>query len=426
MVKLSRGYYHCLECGALFEAALKDMSEQRCSVCGKPPTGGDLARMKLAQPKSASALSPRPLVKLHGVSRDSQDIFEATKASLETAEEDHDDRVRHSKRKEVKKNTAKLIVGVWIVLMIGVVFLVKYLGSDDELSSSVVAQDQETVALAEAREVKNRQRVVDSALPACQRVMAGFQSASSAAGKAQFVYQGVKLSGVMDRHYQNELLYSSMESQGQIIRAELLDGFPMTAIGAICMNKQGEQWEVVFVLDDKEWKIDWMSMVRYDAESWSYFPAGKEGDEGEFRLYMRVRDSNEDFERKEMSLVFYKPTMRFKGEFEAVASSPVSVLIDSDLGRKISELLDNEDIETWKTRKDKHGLSVGVMDPSRYHRVRVRMRLHREGKNGRNSRFELLDILANDWYGVEAIRGGIKEGVNKKTPGEQGSPGAFE
>lgn len=400
MVKLSRGYYHCLECGALFEAALKDISEQRCSVCGKAPTGSDLARMRLAQPKAAGALSPRPSVKLHGVSRDSQDIFEATKASLETAAESPDDRVRHSKRKEVKKNTGRLIVGVWIVLMIGVVFLVKYLGSDDELGSSVVAQDQEEVALAEAREMKNRQRVVDSALPDCQRAMTGFQSAASAAAKAQFVYQGVKLSGVMDRHYQDEFIYSSEVSQGQIVRAELLEGFPMTAIGAICMNKRGEHWEVIFVLDDKEWKIDWMSMVRYDAQPWSFFPAGKQGDEGEFRLYMRVRDSNEDFERKEMSLVFYKPTMRFKGEFESVASSPVSVLIDSDLGRQISELLDKEDISTWKTRKDKHSLSVGLMDPSRYHRVRVKMRLHREGKNGRNSRFELLDILANDWYGV--------------------------
>jgi len=402
MVKLSRGYYHCLECGALFEAALKDLGEQRCSVCGKPPTGGDLARMKQTQPNAASELTPRPSVKLHGVSRDSHDIFEATKASSETAEEEHDDRVRHSKRKEVRRNTGRVYVAVWIVLMIGVVFLVKYLGSDDELNSTVGAQDQEDVALAEAREVQNRQRVVDDALPACQRAMSGFQSASSAAGKAQFVYQGVKLSGVMDRHYKDELIYSSAEIQGQIISAELLDGFPMSAIGAICMNKQGEQWEVVFVLDDnKEWKIDWMSMVRYDAESWSFFPAGKEGDEGEFRLYMRVRDSNEDFERKEMSLVFYKPTMRFKGEFEAVASTPVSVLIDSDLGRQISELLEKEDIETWKTRKDLHGFSVGLLDPSRYHRVRVRMRLHREGRNGRNSRFELLDILANDWYGVK-------------------------
>ena len=399
MVKLSRGYYHCLECGALFEAALKDLGEQRCSVCGKPPAGGDLAKMKLTQPKAVSELSPRPSVNLHGVSRDSHDIFEATKANLETAEEVHDDRVRHSKRKEVRKNTGRLIVGVWIILMIGVVFLVKYLGSDDKSSSAVVDQNQENVALVEAREVKERQLVLDAALPDCQRAMTGFQSASSAAGKAQFVYQGVKLAGVMDRHYRDELIYSSVEIQGRIIRAELLDGFPMSVIGATCMNKQGEQWEVIFVLDDKEWKIDWMSMVRYDAESWSYFPAGKEGDEGEFRLYMRVRDSNEDFERKEMSLVFYKPTMRFKGEFEAVASTPVSVLIDSDLGRQISELLEKEDIETWKTRKDQHGLSVGVMDPSRYHRVRVRMRLHREGKNGRNSRFELLDILANDWYG---------------------------
>ena len=142
--------------------------------------------------------------------------------------------------------------------------------------------------------------------------------------------------------------------------------------------------------------------MRYDDRSWSLFPAGKEGAEGEFRLYMRVRDTNEDFEQKEMSLVFYKPTMFFKDEYRGVASDPVMVRIDSDLGRRIAALLDQEDALEKVIRKDVHGLSIGLIDPSRYHRVRVKMRLHKEGRNDKDSRLELLEILANHWYGFEA------------------------
>lgn len=408
MARLSKGYYHCLECGALFEAVLKDPREQRCSHCGKPPMGdwgggedGLVAKVKLGLPRSGETLSPRPSAKVHGVSRDSQDIFEATKVSLSSPQEERDDKVSHSKRKEGKGSKPWLIVGVWLALMVGVVVLVKSLGSDELSDSTRMTQDEESKSLVAARKAIEKKRVVDEALPACQQAMIGFQRATTAAGKSQFVYQGVRLSGVMDRHYRDEFSYSSADRLGEIVRAELLDGFSQPAIGAICKNKTGEHWEVVFVFDREEWKIDWLSMVRYDDQPWLLFPAGKDGEEGEFRLYMRVRDSNEDFERKEMSLVFYKPTMRFKTEFEGRASIPVKVLIDSDLGRSITELLDKEDIQTWKTRKDKYGLSVGLIDPSRYHRVQVTMRLHKEGKDGRNLRLELLEILANDWYGLE-------------------------
>ena len=401
MARLSKGYYHCLECGALFEAVLKDPREQRCSHCGKPPTGDGLAKMKLGGAQAASSLSPRPSAKVHGVSRDSQDIFEATKVSLSSPQEERDDKVRHSKRKEGKGRKPWLIVGGWLALMVGVVVLVKSLDSDELSDSKSMTQDEETESLVAARKAIEKKRVIDDALPACQQAMIGFQGATTAAGKSQFVYQGVRLSGVMDRHYRDEFSYSSADKQGEIVRAELLDGFPQPVIGAICKNKTGEHWEVIFVLDRKEWKIDWLSMIRHDDQPWVLFPAGEDGEEAEFRLYMRVRDSNEDFERKEMSLVFYKPAMRFKDEFEGEASIPVKVLIDSDLGRSITELLDKEDLETWKMRKDKHELSVGLIDPSRYHRVRVKMRLHKEGKDGRNLRLELLEILANDWYGIE-------------------------
>jgi hypothetical protein len=406
----TKGYYHCLECGAIFEADLKDPSDQRCSICGHPPTGGILTgnEEETFAPSSEvneikpSELSPRPSVKHHGINHDTQDIYEATMATMAAQKESRSGRVTRVKRREKKGVRRWVFLVGWLVLMLGVIALFEMFGPDEESDS--VSQNGDSALdqrEAAAEEQKNR-RMINEAIPACEKSMTEFLFATSAAAKAQYVYQGVKLSGVMNRYYRDELSFSASDSRVKITRAELLEGFNRTALGALCMNSQGEKWEAIFLFDEDEWKIDWAALVRYDDRSWSLFPAGKEGAEGEFRLYMRVRDMNEDFEQEDMSLVFYKPTMFFKDEYRGVASDPVTVPIDSELGRRISALLDQEDAVEKVIRKDVHGLSVGLIDPSRYHRVRVKMRIHKEGRNDKNSRVELLEILANHWYGFEA------------------------
>jgi len=410
MATLTKGYYHCLECGAIFEAELKDSSDQRCPICGHPPTGKILVGNEEetytpsveAKEKKPSEFSPSPSVKRHGVNHDTQDIYEATMATIDAQKESRSGRVTRVKRKGKKGGRRWVFVVGWLVLMIGTIALFEIFGPDEESDS--VAQNGDAALdqrEASAEEQKNR-LMIDAAIPACEKSMTEFLAATSAAAKAQYVYQGVKLSGVMNRYYRDELSFSASVGSVKIIRTELLEGFNMDALGALCTNSQGEKWEAIFIFDEDEWKIDWASLVRYDDRSWPLFPAGEEGDEGEFRLYMRVRDTNEDFEQKEMSLVFYKPTMFFKDEYRGFASAPVTVPIDSDLGRRISALLDQEDAVEKVIRKDVHGLSVGLIDPSRYHRVRVKMRLHKEGRNDKNIRVELLEILANHWYGFEA------------------------
>lgn len=408
---ITKGYYHCLECGAVFEALVKDFSEHRCSVCGNPPTGKVLAGTAEGQfvselPKEIrQELSPKPSSKLHGVNQDTQNIDEATMATMNTLKEPQNGRVRRTKRKDKKSSKLWVLVVIWVVVMGGVVGMVKHFGSDETDATSdrlaMIESEKRQAALVD----ENRKLLVESAIPACRHAMTEFFNATSTAAKAQLVYQGVSLSGEMNRYYKNALGFSAASSQVKIESANLLDGFPMSAIGALCVNEQGEKWEVVFVFVDREWKIDWRSLVRYDAQAWSLFPAAHDGAEGEFRLYLRVRDSNEDLEKKEMSVVFYKPTMLLKNEFRGVSSSPVSVLIDSKLGKSIAPLIlvDKEDLD--QERQDQHGLRIGLIDPSRYHRVRVKMKLHKESSNDRHARLELLEILSHDWYGIPSEKG---------------------
>jgi len=271
MTTRTKGYYHCLECGALFEAELKNPSDQRCSICGHPPTGKILAGNEEeaitpsleAKEKKPGELSPIPSVQRHGISQDSQEIYEATMTTIEAQMESRTGRVKRIKRKAKKGKRRWFFVVGWVVLMMSVIALFKIFGPNEDSDSL----DQNGAAAPEKREAaveeQKKSRMINEAIPACEKSMSEFLSATSAAAKAQHVYQGVKLSGVMNRYYRDELSFSASDSRAKIVSAELLEGFNMDAIGALCINSQGEKWEAIFIFDEDEWKIDWASLVRF-------------------------------------------------------------------------------------------------------------------------------------------------------------------
>ncbi len=302
---LTRGHYHCIECGTLFESSIREARDQRCPVCGNPPTGKILARTKrdksLAQvvrDGTPQPISPRAL---HGVNKDTQEIYEAT---LEAEGKQRRGRVKRSKRKQKKSRKVITIIGAWVLAMLVVVVLVYSFGQEDDSSTVVQRKDAERQKILAKAEEKKRRMVVSASTPYCEKTMTSFLNAPTAAGKAQYVYQGAKLSGVMNRYYQSNPSFSSTRSNIRIIAAELLDVPGKKVIGALCRNSLGERFEAIFIEDDEGWKIDWKSLVRYDARPWSLFMSGRDGDEGDYRLYMRVRDTDEDFERKEKIVVF--------------------------------------------------------------------------------------------------------------------------
>lgn len=394
-----------MECGALFESAIKPPAEQRCRICGNPPTGkvlaGKIDGVYGRAEKPREPLAPRPSSKLHGVNQDSQEIYEATVASMNAQVEGRpslSDRVQRTKRREKSGRRWLMFAAAWVLALCSVVAIAHIMGGGEEGGAPSTVGGDDADRRQEALEQKKLELFINESAPLCRQTMIQFFNASSAAAKAQHVYQGAKLSGAMSRYYRDSMNFTSSTAGGiSIVNAELLTGFELPVIGVIFRNAQGLSWEAVFVRDGEEWLLDWPSLVRYDDRSWSLFPAGEDGEEGEFRLYMRVRDSDEDFEQKEMSLVFYKPTMFFRDEFRGLASVPVLVTIDSEIGRRIETLAQAEDgLSPDEVKQDAYGYSIGHFDPSRYHRVRVRMKVHRDGKK---MRLELLRILATDWYG---------------------------
>jgi hypothetical protein len=393
MATLEKGHYHCIECGSLFEASITDTREQRCPVCGNPPTGKILAGTELDKGGvpvlRAGDGKSQPARELHGINQDSKEIYEA---SLEAQEKQRRGRVKRTKRKEKRNTKIWIMLGSWMALMAAVVLLMNFFNPDEDSETPASVVDTEREKLMVIAEAKKKRMTVDAAAPICERTMTAFLNAPSSAGKTQYVYQGVKISGVMNRYYRNNPSFSSTRSKIRILRGEVLEIPGHKAIGTVCQNSLGERFEAIFIFENKEWKIDWKSLVRYDANSWSLFPSGKDGDESDFRLYMRVRDTDEDLERNDMSVVFYKPGMYTKNEFKGLASKSVRVAIDSPHGLEISEMLESED----ELEKDIFGLTIGNLDPLAYHRVHVRIRLIK--KEGEETQMELVKILANHWY----------------------------
>jgi len=386
MTNLTQGHFHCAECGTLFEADIVDPVDQRCPVCGNPPTGKVLAGASRGGTVATLGALKGDTRSRSGVTQDARDIHQAT---LET--KDKRGRIKRTKRREIRSKKILVLLGVWILLMALTVGLVKYFSPEEEEGEDASVVEARKKWQQEAEQIATN-KVIQQAAPLCQTTLINYLNATSAAGKAQFVYQGVKLTTEMNRYYQRNPSFSSVRSQAKVVRAELLKDTQNPTIGAICVNQQKEVFEAVFVRDGEEWKLDWKFLMRYDSRSWSLFPSGNEGDEGEFRLYMRVRDSNKKFDQEEISLVFYKPDLYRVDEFRGIPSPSVRVPVDSDLGRQIIELVGEED----NMEKDIHGFTKSTFDPPGYHRVRVKMKLHKEGLE---HSFELVEILADHWYG---------------------------
>ena len=370
------GYYHCIECDQLFESELVPVEELICPECGHSPIGSlteEFNPLFSSRPSQVKGIEP-----------------ELAQVDVGNVVEE-----RHSFgdiRKKSKKNGVLVLIGSWFVLSVFIVSLIKYFSAEEEVDHRVF-EKQNTLDLSEQKRL-----IVNKALPDCLNVFQNFINAPSTVSKAQKVYQGAKLSAVMERYYKRNSDFLLKSRNFQVVWAEMLGFADRKVIGVLFKNKDDEILEVIFIQEESEWKIDWLSFVRYDPTPWFLFQTGEDGDEGEFRLYMRVRDSNIELGTGVTSLVFYKPKMHLEQELEVLPSPTVVIKSDSELGEKVAKI-----VTASKDRlRDDHGLIVGKIDPVNYHRVRVRLRLKK--REGYVTQLEMIDIIDDNWYGIEQAK----------------------
>ena len=102
-----------------------------------------------------------------------------------------------------------------------------------------------------------------------------------------------------------------------------------------------------------------------------------------------------------MSIVFYKPNIFTKGDYSELASPSLSVKLASPIGSKILNMADREE-----SVEDEMGYPTGELDPPGYHRVRVRVKLHKRKKSAPD--MELLEIIDDHWYGIDQVDQGAE------------------
>ncbi len=292
--------------------------------------------------------------------------------------------------KVARKLRAVLIAWILFVILI-VSMVIHFNGVDDEPLSEVI-----TVSASESKSDSDRQ-ARNFALPECSDAIRGFLNASTASAKAQYVYNGVRLSREIEAFYSSRPNFYPKQVDVRIVQYNDLRIPGVEAIGTICQSDVGERFEVVFIRDGKDWKIDWKSFVRYSETDWLLFTSMENGTEADFRLYMRILDVGEDLAGDDIMVKFYKPDV-FRGrEFDGYGSDGVRVSAFSFQGQLISAIKANMNTG----QEDLVGMKIADFDPENYHRVRVRMRVRKS--EGVDPYLEVVQIMANHWYDPDLV-----------------------
>jgi len=381
MSNLIKGYYHCNECDSLFESQVIGANLQDCPHCGKAVAG-------IAEIGPELGIEDDFFLD----DEDSLDQNHDRDGGVESVDKDNDKQpdvdVEQTTEKKKIARQLRLISIAWISLVVSAVAVVIYFNqAKDEPSISAQTQQKN------AQQIETEKQAMKLALPKCMEAIKGFLNASSASAKTQYVYNGVRLSREMEAFYATRPSFRPQLTRVRTVYSQALDIPGVYAIGTICQSDVGERFEVVFIRDGKEWKIEWKSFVRYSESDWALFTSKANGEEAEFRLYMRVMDVGEDLAGGDVLVKFYKPDI-FRGKgFDGYASEEVRIPAYSVQGKIVSEMVSQEEVTDGY---DHVGLKVSGFDPEHYHRVRVRMRLLKNAKQ--EPRLELVRILANHWY----------------------------
>jgi rRNA maturation endonuclease Nob1 len=384
MSNLIEGYYHCNECDSLFESQVIGADLQDCPHCGKAVAG--IAEIGPELGMDDGFLSRDDEDSLDQNLVRAGDLVSGGKTNEKQADADVD--VEQTTEKEKVARQLRLISIAWISLVVSAVAVVIYFNQAGDVPSISAQAEQKNT-----EQIETEKQAIKLALPKCMKVIKGFINASSAAAKAQYVYNGVRLSREMEAFYATRPSFRPQLTQVRAVHYQALDIPGLYAIGTICQSDVGERFEVVFIRDGKEWKIEWKSFVRYSESDWTPFTSKANGEEAEFRLYMRVMDVGEDLADGDVLVKFYKPDVLRGRGFDGYASEGVRIPAYSVQGKVVSEMVSQEEAVDGY---DHVGLKVSGFDPEHYHRVRVRMRLLKNAEQ--QTRLELVRIIANHWY----------------------------
>lgn len=358
------------------------MDSQHCPACGREVVG-ILDEGAESASHRGNAGANQGLISEE--SSAGQIVDEYSQAKSESEGSDAGD--LSSENNKVATQLRVIFIG-WILLVVLVVGIAIYFnrqGEDLTESPQQAANDKRQIAL--------EKHAMKLAIPNCVNAITGFLGAKTPASKAQYVYDGIRLSPEIEAFYANNPDFERSDIQVKVVQYNDLNIAGLNAIGTICQLNTGELFEVVFIPDGQDWKIEWKSFVRYSSTDWSLFSSRENGEEAEFRLYMRVLDVGRDLAGNDMMVKFYKPDIYRRGTYSGYESESVRVPAFSEAGEMIAAMEREGESDGGE---DLVGMKISDFDPEHFHRVRVRVRLRKT--LDQDPYLQLVDLLAGHWY----------------------------
>jgi hypothetical protein len=346
-------WFHCGRCGTVFRSPIGDVKDRRCPSCGSNPSLG-------YSPQPAAPLSTTPTTV---------------------------DNLPHKappRRQQPLSATVKL-VGGWSLLVIVIVIITKLISKDLPKNEQFVPKQKENSQKVSSEDLA----LLEVAVPICKTQFSGFLSAQSPEERNQFVSSPVATAARMARFYQlNPIKNLDPQTLSPVQNAVLhLPSGP--AIEMHWKSTTGGIFDILFVQENGEWKLDWDHYVRNSDYPWPLFIVGGGDDQGEFRLLARERLASERSGKDTISIVLCAPR---HGSAKELGSQSPAILVprDSKNGRLLSAAF-----KLLRDKKGVFGLPLDSLNPEDFIRVRASVR---RSKAELGYTFEIEDIRAIHWY----------------------------
>ena len=362
--KIVSGYYHCKVCDSLYESQVDGVSELKCKNCGS------------MQFEEATVTSQKT-------------VFKPKSKSLDEDRGKSNINLKNRKDKQSKNNNniRFVLIVFTLVLLASAVGLVIYSNDITDSSSNV-----------ESAEIVNGKSIPDieeGDVEACLLTFRSFEKSEQIIDKTIYAYQGAKLAYTMSNYYRDNPIIRGKTGNFYYDSSFLMNITHPKIITLLVQFEEGAKQELSFIQSEEDWKLDWESYVRYNKVPFSSFINGEDGDEAECRLYIKWLDIGDKRARENLTFLLYPPSAYQGGEISSKSSMPLFVPVESDLAKEL-EHLTTINIDEVKKPYIKNTRAI---DPENYHRVRLKLRLRKEVD--REASLELVDVLADHWFGIE-------------------------
>ena len=278
----------------------------------------------------------------------------------------------------------QLFVG-WFVLLVLIVLGARYWWAEDA-PSDPAGTAAHTAGSAPTSEDT---AFLNTAMPKCAEILAGFLQAGSPETRSQYVLAPAATATRMARYYGlNPLI--TMDPGSLTLNTRGVLTLPSgRVIETTWGAEDGKVIDVIFREENGEWRIDWEHLVRYGDYPWSLFLAGSGPAEGEFRLLARERLADAHKKGEAISIVMYAP--RFAHPGEVGFQSPEFLVARNTRDGQLLEA----------AFKLAHGggkvfdSNLPTLNPADMIRVRVKVRRY---ELAGERKFEIAAVVACHWY----------------------------